>query len=394
MKFKFLLIPISLALFACMNEEDDSTGWVSNRASIKIVDGIFTDSRDKNQYKVIKIEKYYWMAENLNYQGGKEKDEIWCLKDDKENCKKYGALYTYASAKEACPNGWDLPSNEDWNYLRRTIDTYNGDEGVGTSLKDAKSWDESDSAPKGTNRFRLAMLASGRRNNDGIDVKPDGKYAYYWTSSYRDQETAYGWALHYDTDVFDSGYYYLDHGMSVRCITYAGNVKIETTDAGNWQKEPLELDYGSLKVDGNNKKTDSSWCIKGDESYCNDYGRFYSWNDASSVCPEGWHLPSANEVDALYNYVVSLQSLKATSGWNDTDSTDQNGTDNWGFAALPAGGYAEGSSYDFGKTAYFWLSDEIDENHAGQFVFKFYDKDGYILSQKKSVGNSVRCVKD
>ncbi|MCK5537211.1 MAG: caspase family protein, partial [Bacteroidales bacterium] len=87
----------------------------------------FIDNRDGKTYKTVKIGNQVWMAENLNYTQGiphvadKEAwaklkdnniDQAWCYYDNKaENGKKYGALYTYAAAKNVCPTAWHLPSD-------------------------------------------------------------------------------------------------------------------------------------------------------------------------------------------------------------------------------------------------------------------------------------------
>ena len=58
----------------------------------------FTDPRDGQKYKTVKIGDQVWMAENLKYKGGAEViDEL-------------GAGYSWDSALVACPDGWHLPN--------------------------------------------------------------------------------------------------------------------------------------------------------------------------------------------------------------------------------------------------------------------------------------------
>ena len=73
----------------------------------------FCDIRDKKAYKYAAIGMLTWMFENLNYKTGTS----WCYDDDEFNCKKYGRLYIWESAKKACPSGWRLPSRSEWNDL-------------------------------------------------------------------------------------------------------------------------------------------------------------------------------------------------------------------------------------------------------------------------------------
>jgi uncharacterized protein (TIGR02145 family) len=122
------------------------------------------------------------------------------------------------------------------------------------------------------------------------------------------------------------------------------------------------------------------------------------------VCPSGWHIPSDAEWDVLVKYVdpewtsnnsggnVAGTKLKATSGWN----SNGNGTDEFGFAALPGGiGISGGNFSNAGYSGFWWSSSEINASNAYsrrmgylyEYVFRDYHvKDGYLCS--------VRCLQD
>ncbi len=68
------------------------------------------DSRDGQEYKAVIIGGRAWMVENLRY----EAEGSYCFKDD-ESCDEYGHFYTWDVAKKSCPEGWHLPSQNEWS---------------------------------------------------------------------------------------------------------------------------------------------------------------------------------------------------------------------------------------------------------------------------------------
>ena len=122
--------------------------------------GTFTDKRDGKAYKTAVIGGKKWMAENLSVKTGTS----WCYGNDESNCKKYGRLYAWSTAaKMACPDGWHLPTRDEWGALAKATGgtgAYGADGTAGTKLKSATVWD---AAGSGTDQFGFSALPAGLR---------------------------------------------------------------------------------------------------------------------------------------------------------------------------------------------------------------------------------------
>jgi len=152
-----------------------------------------------------------------------------------------------------------------------------------------------------------------------------------------------------------------------------------------------------------NYKTDSSWCYNDSLSYCQKYGRLYSWNAAKMACPTGYHLPSLGEWDSLAQSVGGGQwkdywvgagmMLKAKSGWKEYSGNE---SDDFGFSALPSGEYSDGNFYDADDDGFWWTATEHGNDDAyGRCIYYVHASDDLSLCKEtKSTGYSVRCVAD
>jgi len=174
--------------------------------------GTFTDTRDGQTYKTVKIGKQTWMARNINYQ---TESGSWCYKDSVSYCKQYGRLYDWKTAATVCPKGWKLPDTADWNRLVATV---GGEEIAGKKLKSKSGWNENGN---GTNDYGFSALPGGLRNSDG-NFYNAGLYGYWWTATeYRSGYACGGWDMSYGDDNVHGFYDYDDdksYGYSVRCV--------------------------------------------------------------------------------------------------------------------------------------------------------------------------------
>jgi len=156
-----------------------------------------------------------------------------------------------------------------------------------------------------------------------------------------------------------------------------------------WMAENLNYDVPN---------NDTDVCYDNDPANCTTYGRLYDWATAMTECPPGWYLPSNAEWTALANYVGSNAGtkLKATSGWKDkNDGSSGNGTDIYGFAALP-GGYCNSSGRFFGvdDQGTWWSSTETSTDKDKAYLrYMSYSNETFNWdTYYKSSLRSVRCV--
>lgn len=138
-----------------------------------------------------------------------------------------------------------------------------------------------------------------------------------------------------------------------------------------------------------------SWCHSNKADNCNKYGRLYTWALAQKACPSGWHLPNKEEFEALFDAVGGKEKagkmLKSTSGWN----LSGNGSDSFGFSALPAGGRSnDGFFLVTGAYAYFWQSSENKGNDAYYADVGHYGEHADLGRNDKNYAYSIRCIKD
>jgi uncharacterized protein (TIGR02145 family) len=181
-----------------------------------------------------------------------------------------------------------------------------------------------------------------------------------------------------------------------------------------------------------NYNASDSKCYDDDDDSCAQYGRLYDWATAMAidascnaqdvadcdatvtpkhqgVCPDGWHIPSNAEWDALYrfadgtngtgspyNSLTAGKHLKASSGWAACSASGSSYSclDTYGFAALPGGGGSDGSFYFVGNYGYWWSASENTANNA-YFRYMYYSSESaYWGSGSKDSLFSVRCLQD
>jgi uncharacterized protein (TIGR02145 family) len=198
---RFLLaagIVLAMAFtFSCSSDDGDGGGGGSV-------------TYEGQKYKTVKIGEQVWFAENLNYAGDDNSSIGTCYKNDPVNCTEYGRLYTWSEANAICPNGWHLPSREEWEVMTAYI---GGADTEGKKLKAKSGWRGSGN---GTDEYGFSALPGGHLILEGYDYI--GGSGYWWSASESNSNNAYYRRMHYDHDYAN---WYSDlksERASVRCL--------------------------------------------------------------------------------------------------------------------------------------------------------------------------------
>jgi uncharacterized protein (TIGR02145 family) len=190
-----------------------------------------------------------------------------------------------------------------------------------------------------------------------------------------------------------------------------------TVQIGNqcWMAENLNI--GNAISGGSNSTNNGvieKYCYADNNTNCEIYGGLYTWNEmmqyttqpgAQGICPFGWHVPTDDEwkilegnVDTQYGIGNTIwnntgwrgfdagKRLKSTTGWQ-----GGNGTDAYGFSALP-GGYYQGSFYLIGNDCHFWTS-TLSSTPFRRYINNSYDNI-YRANDITGVGFSLRCISE
>ena len=169
---------------------------------------VLTDSRDGNIYKSVKIGTQTWMAENLNYKAA---SGCWCYEEVASNCDQFGRLYNWQTAMKACPTGWHLPTDAEWDIMV----AYLGGAGVaGGKLKAVITWDAPNTGADNSSGFRA--FSSGVYTGAKFAMK--GQRGYWWTATQVNDATAKFKALKPNDATIENGEFDKNLAFPVRCI--------------------------------------------------------------------------------------------------------------------------------------------------------------------------------
>ena len=230
--YSYVIVLISIIfLFSCEN----STKSKKEFDTIIDIDG--------NEYEVIKIGEQYWMAENLRvtrYKNGVEipkvtNNNIWynlssgaysIYENDSSYANIYGYLYNWYAVNNEnniAPEGWHVPTNEDWEELANYISDSNG----GYSMYNQYSWNNIGKHLKsnfgwkygsvGTDDYGFTSLPAGYLEEQGY-YGALGFVTYFWSSDESTTDNSWFRSVNFHDDIFECYWRDKNWGFSVRCI--------------------------------------------------------------------------------------------------------------------------------------------------------------------------------
>jgi len=135
--------------------------------------GTFRDERDGQTYKWVRIGHQTWMAQNLNFE---TTTGCWAYNNDPRNRETYGLLYDFSVIADACPKGWHIPSESEWQELEVAVGMSKGEASATGMYRGsiAENFFEG-----GSSRFEVRF---GGRRKQGYFAEM-GERANFWSST-------------------------------------------------------------------------------------------------------------------------------------------------------------------------------------------------------------------
>lgn len=127
---------------------------------------LYTDPRDGQLYRTVRLGGMTWLAQNLNFDSPGSR---W-YGDEPTRARPFGRLYTRAAAQAGCPPGWQLPTETHWQALAASL---------------GANWD--------SDRRLYGLLIEG--GDTGFDAVLGGVFDARFAGFYELSQNGYYWAL-------------------------------------------------------------------------------------------------------------------------------------------------------------------------------------------------------
>ena len=158
-----------------------------------------SDDRDGQIYQAVSIDGKLWMTRNLNY----EMSGSWIYNNIPTNAKTFGRLYTWEAAQQACPDGWRMPTMEDWEELIAYLGGY--------------GYAYSKLIDGGSTGFEAQL--GGWYNQEQYKFNRQGLVGLYWTGSEGANDSAWRYKFYPDIHLVYRHEMPREMAYSCRCMT-------------------------------------------------------------------------------------------------------------------------------------------------------------------------------
>ncbi len=194
----------------------------------------FIDTRDGEEYCKVIIGSQTWMAENLRFNA------YGSVVNPNNPTSRYGRLYDFPTVMNGettsntipsgvqgiCPNGWHLPSDDEWKILEMSLgmsqvdaDDYGGNRGTnqGVQMKSATGWNNNGN---GTNSSGFNALPAGAFNSlASHQFRHLGERTVFWSSTKYNMIPGICYRFFQDVELTSSRYFTQTYpGQSCRCV--------------------------------------------------------------------------------------------------------------------------------------------------------------------------------
>lgn len=203
--------------------------------------GSFRDPRDGNIYKTVKIGDKWWLAENLRflpdvfvpttgsdsigYKYVYGQTACGCMGKARANPNyiAYGTLYNWPAAISSVPEGWHLPSNNEWDKLADFISNANGAyintgelwKNIANHIKSKSGWNNDST---NIDDYGFSCLPGGQRDAETKNFVGVDSSCYFWTANEKDKTHAWGRKLISESSSLHRSTFQKNSGFSVRCV--------------------------------------------------------------------------------------------------------------------------------------------------------------------------------
>lgn len=370
------------------------------------------DEEDEEEYVIpnypsVKIGGNEWTTQNMNT----EVPGSFCYGNDPANCAKYGRLYTWDQAQEACGNGWHLPSPKEFERLSNAAEEFDGSADENVSNENFKTITIGNQVWMAEN-LNVATENSFCYKDDPSNCERFGRL-YTWSAA--KSACPNGWLLPSKLDWKQFEISMREKGFSSReemANALRSNSWADGLNTIGFNAEPSGTRYKGEYYGFAGTATESAhyWTSTEDET---DSSFAYDWfvrTDKAGLYAKNLKEERAYSVRCYRSKNVTLQAgpadlqstkgktgdnLKSTYGWNDKNNGNSgNGNNITKFNALPAGARdSDGEFSELGEYTYFWSSGEI-KNKA--FRWYLYNESSSFVrgTDNKDMALSVRCIRD